>query len=227
MAHFVLATILCALVAYLLGSCNSSLIFVRLLKGEDIREQGSHNAGLTNAMRCYGKGMAALTLIGDLSKGVVAVLLAKLFCHLLGAGLPMPDGADPVYAEYIAGIFAILGHMFPLFYGFKGGKGVLTGVSVFLVISPPCFLILMAIFILLLWRSRYVSLSSVIATACCPIVTLLLHLFLYDTTTAHAWLYCGLSLLMAAPIILKHRTNIQRLLAGTENRFSWKSKKEG
>lgn len=95
MGHFILATFLAALLAYLLGSCNSAILFSKLIKGQDIRELGSHNAGLTNTLRCFGKGMAGLVLAGDLLKGVAAVLLARLMCSLMGAGLPFPSGLTP------------------------------------------------------------------------------------------------------------------------------------
>ena len=126
----ILAIVLSAAISYLLGSCNSAILVVRLWKHQDIREFGSHNAGLTNTLRCFGKGCAALTLIGDLGKGILAVFLSRGICHLLDVGLTAQQ--DVHFIGYIAGIFAILGHVFPLYYHFKGGKGVLVGVSVFL-----------------------------------------------------------------------------------------------
>ena len=117
----VIAILLTAVVSYLLGSCNSAIIVGKLIQKKDIRDYGSHNAGLTNTLRCFGKGCAALTLIGDLGKGIVAVLLSKGIFHLLQVGFT--DAQDLQLVGYIAGIFAILGHVFPLYYGFKGGKG--------------------------------------------------------------------------------------------------------
>ena len=119
--NFLLAIGASAIIGYLLGSCNFSIIVVRLVKGEDIRTMGSKNAGLTNTLRCAGKGCALMTLIGDLGKGVVAVILSRLVCSALEAGLS-PDN-NTYYIGYIAGLFAIIGHVFPLYYGFKGGKG--------------------------------------------------------------------------------------------------------
>lgn len=225
MLKFILATVIGCCLGYLLGSCNAAIIVVRLLKGEDIRSHGSHNAGLTNTLRCFGKGAAALTLIFDLAKGVIAVLLSYLFCNLLSAGLPFPDGDNVRYIGFVAGIFAILGHVFPLYYGFKGGKGVLVGVSVFLVLCPLCFLSLIAVFALILWRSRYVSLSSIIATACAPLFIGLYTVFLYHEPASYALLYAAMTAVMASIIIIKHSGNIERLRAGTENRFSFKSNK--
>ena len=139
MMNIALSIAIAALISYLLGSCNFSIIVVRLLKNEDVRNFGSHNAGLTNTLRCFGKGCALLTLIGDLSKGVVAVTLSRCLCRLMEGGLS-PDN-DTHYIGYIAGFFAIIGHIFPIYYGFKGGKGVLVGVSTFIAVDPVIFFI--------------------------------------------------------------------------------------
>ena len=124
---FVLVIAASAVISYLLGSCNSSIIVVKLLKGEDIRNFGSGNAGLTNTLRCFGKLPAALTLAGDLLKGVVAVFICKALCSAFAVGLG-PD-CDVHFIGYVAGFFAVIGQIFPVYYGFKGGKGVLVGVT--------------------------------------------------------------------------------------------------
>ncbi|MFR4394127.1 MAG: glycerol-3-phosphate 1-O-acyltransferase PlsY [Ruminococcus callidus] len=220
----ILAILLSAVLSYLLGSFNSSILVVRLLKHKDIREFGSHNAGLTNTLRCFGKGCAALTLVGDLAKGIVAVLLSKGICELLGTGLTAQN--DVHFIGYIAGIFAILGHVFPIYYHFKGGKGVLVGVSVFLGIDWKVFLCLIVIFAVVLAISKYVSLGSIIAAACCPVVTFLFQFWQRgDLPMWYLWLNTGLAALMGAWVIWMHRTNIQRLRAGNENKFSFHSKK--
>ena len=220
----ILAILISAVLSYLLGSFNSSILVVRLLKHQDIREFGSHNAGLTNTLRCFGKGCAALTLVGDLAKGIVAVLLSKGICELLGTGLTAQN--DVHFIGYIAGIFAILGHVFPIYYHFKGGKGVLVGVSVFLGIDWKVFLCLIVIFAVVLAISKYVSLGSIIAAACCPVVTFLFQFWQRgDLPMWYLWLNTGLAALMGAWVIYMHRTNIQRLKAGTENKFSFHSKK--
>ena len=220
----ILAILISAVLSYLLGSFNSSILVVRLLKHQDIREFGSHNAGLTNTLRCFGKGCAALTLVGDLAKGIVAVLLSKGICELLGTGLTAQN--DVHFIGYIAGIFAILGHVFPIYYHFKGGKGVLVGVSVFLGIDWKVFLCLIVIFAVVLVISKYVSLGSIIAAACCPVVTFLFQFWqLGDLPMWYLWLNTGLAALMGAWVIYMHRTNIQRLKAGNENKFSFHSKK--
>lgn len=220
----ILAILISAVLSYLLGSFNSSILVVRLLKHQDIREFGSHNAGLTNTLRCFGKGCAALTLVGDLAKGIVAVLLSKGICELLGTGLTAQN--DVHFIGYIAGIFAILGHVFPIYYHFKGGKGVLVGVSVFLGIDWKVFLCLIVIFAVVLAISKYVSLGSIIAAACCPVVTFLFQFWQRgDLPMWYIWLNTGLAALMGAWVIYMHRTNIQRLKAGNENKFSFHSKR--
>lgn len=215
-----LAIVLSALVSYLLGSCNNSILVVRLLKHQDVRDFGSHNAGLTNTLRCFGKGCAALTLIGDLAKGIIAVFLSRGICHWMDVGLTAQQ--DVHFIGYIAGIFAILGHVFPLYYHFRGGKGVLVGVSVFLGIDPKVFGCLILIFIVILAISKYVSLGSIIAAVCCPIITFLFQMIQRgDMPMWYVWLNTVLAAVMGAMVIWMHRTNIQRLKNGTENRFSF------
>ncbi len=219
--NYVLAIGAAALIGYLLGSCNFAIIVVRLLKGEDVRKSGSGNAGLTNTLRCYGKGCALLTLIGDLGKGVAAVLLSRWICGALEAGLS--PGNDTHYIGYVAGLFAILGHVFPLYYGFKGGKGVLVGVSVFIVVDPIVFGVLIGIFVIVLVLSKYVSLSSIIAAGCCPASAVLIDLFIRNSSLQRSLLYGVLAVPMAAMVIWMHRSNIQRLKDGCENKFSFGS----
>lgn len=220
----IFAIILSAVLSYLLGSCNSSILVVRLLKHKDIREYGSHNAGLTNTLRCFGKGCAALTLIGDLAKGIIAVLLSRGICEWLNTGLTAQQ--DVHFIGYIAGIFAILGHVYPLYYHFRGGKGVLVGVSIFLGVDWKVFLCLILIFAIVLAISKYVSLGSIIASVCCPFLTFLFQVLQRgDLPWWYLWLNTCLAALMAGWVIWMHRSNIQRLRTGTENRFSFHKSK--
>ena len=214
-----LSIVAAAGLGYFLGSLNFSIIVVRMMTGRDIRDMGSKNAGLTNTLRCAGKSCALLTLLGDLSKGIIAVALARGLCHLLHAGL-MP-GNDTHYIGYIAGFFAIIGHVFPIYYGFKGGKGVLVGAASFLAVDFKVFLALLAIFVVMLALSKYVSLASIISTAYCPLATLLMSWLIDGYTFGRSFLYMILSLPMAAMVIWMHRSNIQRLIDGNENKFSF------
>lgn len=217
------ALILAAGFGYLLGSLNFSIITVRLMTGKDIRTMGSRNAGLTNTYRCCGPACAGITLLGDLLKGVVAVALARLVAGWLKAGFS-PDN-DTHYIGFIAGFFAILGHVFPLYYSFKGGKGVLVGVASLLAIDFKVFLALILIFAVILALSKFVSLSSIIATMYAPVAVFLLSLIVDKDGFGRSLLYTILSIPMAAMVIWMHRTNVQRLMSGTETKFSFKPDK--
>ena len=202
-----------------LGGINFSIIVVRMMLGKDIRDMGSKNAGLTNTLRCAGKSCALLTLIGDLAKGIIAVALARGLCHLLHTGL-MP-GNDTHYIGYVAGFFAIIGHVFPIYYEFKGGKGVLVGAASFLAVDYKVFISLIAIFAVILALSKYVSLASMMSSAYCPLATLLMSWLIDGYSFGRSMIYTLLSIPMAAMVIWMHRSNIQRLIDGNENKFTF------
>jgi glycerol-3-phosphate acyltransferase PlsY len=207
--------ILTVVISYLLGSMNSSIIVVRLLKHEDIRQHGSKSAGLTNTYRCFGGFPAALTLIGDLAKGVVAVLLSLLVFKYIYR-LPF----DEMSVGYTAGIFAILGHIFPVYYHFKGGKGVLVSSSILLVIDPLTFVIIIPFFILMIIITRYVSVASITSAVFYPVLTFLLHFFAEGLTLRESLIHMGLTAVTGVLLIYMHRANIGRLRSHTENKFT-------
>lgn len=210
-----IAGIVSVIVSYLLGSCNSSIIVVRLLKHEDIREHGSKNAGLTNTLRCYGKFPALLTLLGDLGKGIVSVLISILiFRILVGA-----DGFDVKTVGYISGIAAILGHIFPIYYGFRGGKGILVSCSILIVIDWQTFVIIIPFFAVVLLISKYVSVASIASAVFYPILTFLLHYFVEGIELRLCLIHTGLVAITSILLIYMHRANIKRLREGTENKF--------
>ncbi len=215
-----LALLIAAALGYLLGSCNCSIIFVKLMTGKDIRTMGSKNAGLTNTYRCCGPVPAVLTLIGDLCKGILAVGLARAAASALSAGLS-PDN-DTHYIGYIAGLFAVIGHIFPLYFQFRGGKGVLVGVASFLMVDAKVFMALLLIFIVILAISKYVSLASIMSALYCPLATLLISWIVTGAGVGRSFLYMVLSLPMAGIVIWMHRTNIQRLIDGTESKFTFR-----
>ncbi|MBP1560487.1 MAG: glycerol-3-phosphate 1-O-acyltransferase PlsY [Oscillospiraceae bacterium] len=220
MLNIIIAGAISVIISYLLGSCNSSIIVVRLLKHEDIREHGSKNAGLTNTLRCYGKIPALLTLIGDLGKGIVSVLLSILVFNLI-----VGEGAyDRATVGYIAGICAILGHIFPIYYGFKGGKGILVSSSILIVIDPLTFAIIIPFFAVVLIISKYVSVASISAAVFYPILTFLLHYFVEDVDLSLCIVHTALVAVTSVLLIYMHRTNIERLKNGTENKFFGKKK---
>jgi glycerol-3-phosphate acyltransferase PlsY len=207
--------ILSIVISYLLGSVNSSIIVVKLLKNEDIREHGSKSAGLTNTYRCYGALPAALTLIGDLAKGVIAVLLSILIFTYI-----YREPFDSMSIGYIAGIFAIIGHIFPIYYGFKGGKGVLVSCSILLVIDPLTFVIIIPFFILILVITRYVSVASITAACVYPFLTFVLHFFAEGVSFRLSLAHFAFTAVTAVLLIYMHRANIARLRSHTENKFS-------
>ena len=163
----ILGILLSALCAYLLGSINSAILVSRIVAKDDVRNHGSGNAGMTNILRTYGKGPAAFTAVGDFAKGAVAVLVGRLIFHILGI--------SDVDGGYVAGFFALLGHLFPLYFGFKGGKGVLTSAGVVFVIHPPVFFILAVIVIPTIFLVKIVSLGSLLAAVLCCLIWLALR----------------------------------------------------
>lgn len=200
--------------SYLLGSLNSSIIVIRIWKKKDIREFGSKNAGLTNTLRVFGKGPALATLLGDLLKGVIAVLFGRLIAGAFGID-------NTLIVGYCAAIAAFIGHIFPVFYGFKGGKGVLMAATTLLALDPLTFAIIIPFFALLVFLTRYVSISSIIAAIFYPILTFITQsLRSFDTPLINA----GFALIICIIIIFMHRTNIIRLKNGTENKFSFSKK---
>lgn len=229
---FILALTLSAVVSYLLGSCNSAIIVVRLWKKVDVRDFGSKNAGLTNTLRCFGKGAALITLLGDLAKGVVAVLLSKLIFVLLDTGISDVLGNEITgvnnlrFIGYIAGFLAILGHIFPLYYGFKGGKGILVSASILIVTDPLTFCIVIPFFALILALTKYVSVSSISAAIAYPIITFTTQYYISDVPKNLALLHTILVIGTSILLIYMHKSNIVRLKNHTENKFSFK-KKEG
>jgi glycerol-3-phosphate acyltransferase PlsY len=198
--------ILVALVAYLIGSINFAIIFSKKFAGFDLRERGSKNAGTTNVLRTVGKKAAILTLICDMLKGVVSVLLAMLVAKIW-------TETDLEILKYLAGLMAIIGHTYPIYYGFKGGKGVATSLGVLLIVNPQIGLICLVFALTIMAFTRWVSLGSILAAILFPILTI----FMVDNMGAKI-----ISILIGALVVFNHRTNISRLKNGTENKLSLK-----
>lgn len=218
MLKLIIAGVISIIISYLLGSCNSAIITVRLLKHEDIREHGSKNAGLTNTLRCYGKIPALITLIGDLSKGIVAVLISRLIFTLIVG----ENNFDLQTIGYISGIAAIIGHIFPIYYGFKGGKGVLVSSSILIVIDPLTFVIIIPFFLIITLITRYVSVGSISAAVFYPILTFVLHYLVEKVPLNLCIIHTCLVSVTSILLIYMHRENIKRLKNGTENKFGKK-----
>ena len=203
-----------AAVAYLLGSIPFGYLLVRYLRGEDIRLSGSGNIGATNVVRSGAKGLGIATLFLDALKGLLAVWIASALAHSSYNACGDGECIAPAKLMSIAALAAVLGHVFPVWLKFKGGKGVATAVGVFVLLYPLALLIALAMFVVIVAVSRYVSLGSILACVAFPLAAY----FLEHPEAAALLPVCAISAL----IIFKHGQNIRRLIAGNENRFGRK-----
>ncbi len=213
--NIVVMYVITGVVAYLLGSINTAIIVSKFYIKSDVRQKGSGNAGMTNMLRNYGAKPAIITCAGDFLKGVLAILFARGVIYAMFG----PDVFDPAY---IAGICVILGHIYPIYFGFRGGKGMVTTASVLLMINPLMFGIIMVIFLIIVLTSKIVSLGSIL----CAIIYPFLTFGVLTLQGKPAWLECIFSACLAVLLVFMHRANIKRLLNGTENKFGSKKKKE-
>ena len=191
-------------VAYFLGCFNGAMLISRRIFHDDVRTHGSGNAGLTNFYRTYGAKYALLVIACDMGKTAIATAIGGVLFRTLYQ--------DWTLGVLIAGLGCIIGHVFPVFYGFKGGKGILSGSILVMMLDWRMALIAWGLFLLTVVLTRYVSLASLLAAGSVGVTAF----FLYDRP-----LYIVLAILIAALVIWSHRTNIQRLLSGTENKFKW------
>ncbi|MBN1623067.1 MAG: glycerol-3-phosphate 1-O-acyltransferase PlsY [Clostridia bacterium] len=203
----ILFLIISAVVGYALGSVNSSVI-VGKMHGVDIRTKGSGNAGLTNTLRVLGKKAAILVLAGDILKGVIAVLAGILFSGWVAGTL----GA---YYPVIAGTLAVIGHNWPVYFNFKGGKGILTTATVIFMVDWKIGLTVLVLFVIIVFVTRYVSLGSIIGALVVPPAALIF---------GHDLVFIIFMLVLAALAIFRHSANIKRLIKGNENKLSFKGK---
>ena len=208
--NILLAAGLAALAAYLMGSINFAVLVSRIYAKDDVRRHGSGNAGMTNMLRTYGVGPAFFTGVGDFSKGALAVLVGRMIFQQLG--VTAMDGG------FVGAAFVLLGHLYPIFFHFKGGKGVLTSCGVILLLNPIVFCILIGVYVPLAFITRIVSLASILGAITFPFATYFVLRFqgrpyVFDTVFAAA---------AAALVVYMHRGNIKRLLNGTEARFGEK-----
>lgn len=209
-------------VPYLLGGINTSIIVTKLKTGKDIRTMGSGNAGLTNTLRTQGKAVAGIVLLGDVAKSVLAIWAVRLAFQFLG-------GVDTTILEngmnwvgYMAGFMAVVGHVFPVYYGFRGGKGVLSAISAIFTLDWRTGCVLLAVFIVIVAITRYVSLGSCIASSLYGFGTLA---FVYFMDGDPAGIVCTfIAFFTAALVIFMHRGNIKRLATHTEKKLGEKAK---
>lgn len=192
----------CTAIAYLLGSINSAVIVSKIFGKGDIRSFGSGNAGATNTLRVLGKKAAVFVVIGDFLKGLAAVLAAKY------AFVVFKIQGDPMTAQYFAALGVIIGHIYPLYFGFKGGKGIMTSLAVLFVLDWEIAVILLVTFIIIVAATKFVSLGSCISSGLFPILVLMFH--------GNDKLFIALSFILCAMMLYNHRENIKRLANGCE-----------
>lgn len=213
-----ISLVLIFILSYLVGSIPTSIIVGKVLRGIDIREYGSGNAGGTNVFRVLGWKPGIFVMAVDVVKGIVATLLISQIRID-----PLPNALDPVLVKLFAGIFAIVGHVWTIFAGFRGGKGVGTAAGVFLGLYPVAIIICSIVWGSMLLTTRIMSASSMTAALCLPVALFVMNQF-FDVAL-HPVLF-ALSIVLALLIVFTHRSNIKRLLNGEENRFKpiWKTK---
>ena len=206
--------IIVAIIAYAIGSINFSVIISKKMAGFDVREKGSGNAGTTNMLRSVGKKAAAITLLCDILKGVVAILIALLAGNIV-------KNVDRAVLVQIAGILVVVGHTFPIFFEFKGGKGVATSLGVIMMINWQIGLICLVFALVIMAFSKMVSMGSVGAAILFPILTLFINTnFIVQESGMKYFVF---SVILAAMVIFNHRANIKRIANGTENKLSFKN----
>ena len=205
--------IIVAIIAYLIGSINFSVIISKKMAGFDVREKGSGNAGTTNMLRAVGKKAAAITLICDILKGVVAILIAMLIGKIV-------KNSNIALLVQIAGVAVILGHTFPIFFKFKGGKGVATSLGVLIMSNWQIGLICLVFALVLMVLTQMVSVGSIAAAILYPVLTLFI-----PQNYIVSGNYLIYSIILAVLIVFNHRENVKRLLNGTENKISFKGTK--
>lgn len=227
----ILRTVATMVIAYLIGSLNPAIIITRLKTGKDIRTMGSGNAGFTNVLRSVGTGPAVATIVCDYLKGIIAVLIG----WWIFSALTVTNDVAPIeyvkYGRYLAGMCVILGHTFPIYYGFKGGKGVVTANALMLVVDWRVFLMIVATFLLIFFVTKIISLGSIVCAALYPVYTLLVTYFMdylpfLGTENELRFRFVLISTACAAAVgamvIIMHKENIGRLLRGEEKRIKAK-----
>ena len=213
-----LVYVVIAILAYLIGSINFSVIISKKMAGFDVREKGSGNAGSTNVLRTVGKKAAAITLVCDILKGVVAILIALL------VSVFAKQASAAILVE-VAALAVVIGHTYPIFFGFRGGKGVATSLGIILVINWQIGLICLIFALSIMAIARMVSLGSISAAVLFAILTIFTRDH-YVGGIEFDFSFVIFGILLAAIVIFNHRSNLKRIIAGTENKLSFKKKEE-
>ncbi|WP_316630651.1 glycerol-3-phosphate 1-O-acyltransferase PlsY [uncultured Ruminococcus sp.] len=227
----IIRTLATIIIAYLLGSLNPAIMITKLKTGKDIRTMGSGNAGFTNVLRSVGKGPAIATIVFDYLKGIVAVLIG----WWLFSTLTVTNDVSPIeyvkYGRYLAGLFVILGHSFPIFYGFKGGKSVVTANALMLVVDWRVFLMILGTFLIIFFITKLVSLGSIACAMLYPVYTLIITYFCdylpalvteNELRFRFVLISTACAFLVGAIVIFRHKDNLKRLFNGEEKRIKAK-----
>lgn len=231
--QIIAALVASAVIAYLLGSISFAVIFSKVFAKDDVREHGSGNAGATNVFRSIGVGAGVCTFFCDFAKGAAAILISRLLLSWMGVSSDVPDNMPLIYiAQNIAGLCAVLGHLYPIFFDFRGGKGVMTMAGIIFMLSPIRGLALLAVFIIAFALTRTVSIGSIMDGLTYPLITFLHCWFIQRAqdpeiyTTGYVAIQVAIAALFSLILIIKHRSNIKRILDGTESKLVIKRKEK-
>lgn len=208
--------IIISVISYIIGSINFSVIISRKIAGFDVREKGSGNAGTTNILRTVGKKAAILTLVCDILKGIVAIVLAILIGHFV-------EDIDSSILVSLAGVFVVIGHTFPVFFEFRGGKGIATSLGVLLLVNWQIGLICLVFSLTIMAITKMVSLGSIMAAILFPILTIFINSnYIVDSENGGRMSYIIFGIVMATIVIFNHRANLKRIMNGNENKLNFK-----
>lgn len=230
--ELIIRTLATMIIAYLIGSINPAILITKLTTGKDIRTMGSGNAGFTNVLRSVGKGPAVATIICDYLKGIIAVLIGWWIFSALTVTNEVAPAEYVKYGRYLAGVCVILGHAFPIYFKFKGGKGVVTANALMLVVDWRVFLLVTGTFLIIFFCTKIISLGSVSGAALYPVYTLLVTYFLdylpnlgtpNELRFRFVLISTGCAFLVGAIVIIMHRENLQRLFKGEEKQIKAKA----
>ena len=229
--ELIIRTLATMIIAYLIGSFNPAIVITRLKTGKDIRTMGSGNAGFTNVLRSVGKGPAIATIALDYLKGTVGILIGWWIFSQLTVTNEVSPTEYVIYGRYLAGLFVILGHSFPIYYGFKGGKSVVTANALMLVVDWRVFLMILGTFLIIFVCTKLISLGSIICAMLYPIYTLIITYFCdylpalgteNELRFRFVLISTGCAFLVGAIIIFRHKDNLKRLFSGEEKRIKAK-----
>lgn len=227
---FILPSLAVAVIAYLLGSISFSIIFTKAFgHDQDIRNLGSGNAGMTNVLRSVGAKAATCTTICDFAKCAGSVMIGRAIFQAVCTANALPAYYSQ-YGAFLAGLACVLGHIYPVYFGFRGGKGILSTSALMLVLDWRIFVVAISVWAVTMLLTKIVSLASILAAASFPVSTFLFFWFDYRTGSSaygalpvsYVWITTGIAFLFAVLLIWKHRANIERLKNGTEKKISVK-----